>query len=841
MEVLLFFLLLALPFSLGFSYSEFTREDKEIRLKSYGRIGKRICQDPNFIESPVFKLKEALKRPLISKTLLDRIAKESNRPDITLTVDTMFIALIAPSLAGKTQCAFAMEELRPLYFALEQTSDTLTSNTQSIYLNFHSLSETLKKVGTKDLERIKQIATKENKTLFDMVLDAKVENFNGEEVTADVSDMSKKKGKFIKDYDEKDENEVVEVVNPDTEDISNPTPKMSFKDLGGIYAEISVNKLSNHESYKDVKYFTLGFLMKLAEEGNALFVDDETSGQSWMEFHAHRGGDRSELYYSAISISEARAKRDVFEKYFLFLDEFVGHPWAVLIRNLARAIGLGTIVANTNSDIGNLTGYAQAASSGDEANYVAWSYIVTKLNPFYWIEPISDASAPQDRELSVSLESKLMRKVTMILNNCPDDLAKNGLKIFFDNLKDEFCLTRPGVFEFVAFFIENVSVDKPFTALSFIDSLFRFTAKKVGLRKNKILGTGYGRLANLGLLLSNSYVTEVEKTDFMFHKKSFLKNHLYYLLNPVDKDDWAFLTFRPSEKGESLQVYKDGRLDDWMTELTFLRDTELLTILSCMFIVSKYSTIEDIVTGECLGKRGNPSLSSNTNPLAIKLDGNRLETLASVSLIDSSHHSLGSMHSTLSGQNGKIFIHNLLNNLISSREAGSRRNKKCEMIISSNLLENFLASIEVPFLYAANCTVPELLQKLTRSNCGINVGECKRTADKDKIDFKLDLFKTDKGKRFAVGECKNWALPVPVPKIIEAIQKAWNTKDCILNLIFCTEMNDFETSRSKLHEMANVSIYMTVKHENKITWIPIRERLDPDIVVLIFESSVIDS
>lgn len=61
-----------------------------------------------------------------------------------------------------------------------------------------------------------------------------------------------------------------------------------------------------------------------------------------------------------------------------------------------------------------------------------------------------------------------------------------------------------------------------------------------------------------------------------------------------------------------------------------------------------------------------------------------------------------------------------------------------------------------------------------------------------------------------------------------------------LNLIFCASIKDFEPSRTKLNEISEASTYITKKSEKQITWIPVRERLDPKIIVLIFESSVIN-
>lgn len=99
-----------------------------------------------------------------------------------------------------------------------------------------------------------------------------------------------------------------------------------------------------------------------------------------MRFHA----ERDSFTYSAISIQEIYAMNPEFlkkvrTKYYLFLDEFVGHYWTILIRNLACCLLIGTIVANTNSDIANLIGKLHSGASRG-----VWSFVVVKLDKTDW-------------------------------------------------------------------------------------------------------------------------------------------------------------------------------------------------------------------------------------------------------------------------------------------------------------------------------------------------------------------------------------------------------------------------------------------------------------------------
>lgn len=120
--------------------------------------------------------------------------------------------------------------------------------------------------------------------------------------------------------------------------------------------------------FMNVDLFVLGFLKSLVLDGNSNFNQG-----SWMLYHA----TRSDFLITRARISDIPV--GFFNGYCLFLDEFVGKDWAVYVRNLARAVGLRCVVANTNTRITNLTGKTKA--SGSEGVEV-WSIIVNRLNLF---------------------------------------------------------------------------------------------------------------------------------------------------------------------------------------------------------------------------------------------------------------------------------------------------------------------------------------------------------------------------------------------------------------------------------------------------------------------------
>lgn len=97
---------------------------------------------------------------------------------------------------------------------------------------------------------------------------------------------------------------------------------------------------------------------------------------TWMEYHANR----KNLTVKSTSISELDKDRDFFKGYCLFLDEFTGDVEKVMVRNLARLLGLRCIVANTNAVIANLLDKTQSTMSRTSGVAVVWSIVFTRLN-----------------------------------------------------------------------------------------------------------------------------------------------------------------------------------------------------------------------------------------------------------------------------------------------------------------------------------------------------------------------------------------------------------------------------------------------------------------------------
>jgi hypothetical protein len=278
---------------------------------------------------------------------------------------------------------------------------------------------------------------------------------------------------------------------------------------------------------RDQEFFTLGFLVALIEEAEDNYDKSSDSDlipdtkKSWMEFYSQRECERSEFYFSAISIRDALKKKDLFKKYFLFMDEFSGIPWAVLIRNLIRANGMRVLVEYIDSNIANFTGLSDKTYFSkrplSEIREV-WSIVVIRLNRIYL-----NASDPK--------YISLLEKIEDIIESFKDK-EKEAVRLFFkDFINDQFFKLRPGILELVREIILKLSIDKAQSANYIFDTIITNLGIELAAQKSRIRYTPQALLGNLGLFLSNSYDKKrssyfYEKLTPFFHLDSLIQYQL---------------------------------------------------------------------------------------------------------------------------------------------------------------------------------------------------------------------------------------------------------------------------------------------------------------------------
>ena len=120
-------------------------------LNNFIRIGERIrTAQVEYNESFSSKLEKALKTP--NEIIVNQFIKEFHPQNINAS--TCFTALAAPSMEGKTQFAFSLRKVKPLYFPMSEARRAGRQESQPIYTNFTNLARTLFNCAHRDLESL---------------------------------------------------------------------------------------------------------------------------------------------------------------------------------------------------------------------------------------------------------------------------------------------------------------------------------------------------------------------------------------------------------------------------------------------------------------------------------------------------------------------------------------------------------------------------------------------------------------------------------------------------------------------------------------------------------------
>ena len=115
-------------------------------LKKYVDLGRAIknCDEANGITREIDRMISYL-NSVSGQAILDESGESFSRT---------FLAILAPSMVGKTQLSFNLSENRSLYFALNQYLQFDSPGVQEIYLNYSSLNQNIYKFAKIDTDRI---------------------------------------------------------------------------------------------------------------------------------------------------------------------------------------------------------------------------------------------------------------------------------------------------------------------------------------------------------------------------------------------------------------------------------------------------------------------------------------------------------------------------------------------------------------------------------------------------------------------------------------------------------------------------------------------------------------
>lgn len=199
----------------------------------------------------------------------------------------------------------------------------------------------------------------------------------------------------------------------------------------------SASDLQNIHSH--VELSTLGFLHQLVQRV-------PQNEENWLQYFA----TQAEFSISNKSIIQVRL---AFDGFALFLDEFTASPENAFILNLARALGIPTVVSNTTTKIANFAG---PVGAGGGANPV-WATIVTTLDPPSRIAldlPVVIVNATEaDLTLSQALEK--------IIRLHPDGESGKVAEFLNDFIDFQLKNLRPGIAAFVVTILKDFARDPP--------------------------------------------------------------------------------------------------------------------------------------------------------------------------------------------------------------------------------------------------------------------------------------------------------------------------------------------------------------------------------------------
>ncbi len=554
----------------------------------------------------------------------------------------------------------------------------------------------------------------------------------------------------------------------------------------------------------------------------------------------------AELFsFAPISISEYNQNKFL-DGFVLFLDEFSDIPENKLIRNIARAIGMPIVLANTNTKVANLVDRPGARASGTSSGKKVWSTVVTKLDPAT-IEALDLLNEEEARDDHLTFTQAFEKLLSWFPR------SSNRMRSFLLELRDvHFDQLRPGIAAFLAEIIKEFAKNEPlgerFSVGAFLDYLLPKLAYKLNKRKN-CLATDFGAsLGQIALLLPESYYDQMagEDSDKSWRQPRFLENHLFYLKNPAD-DSNRFLTF--ASDGESPLLLMTN--SSWLKEYTVFRPEEHFTFLACLFLPF-FSTIGTMFYwADQAAVARNTSVTRSVNPNNIFLDGNSLEAQAAVAIARASHYQLNYVRESVrpvfscTGHEGLSFFVNLVYEL-SNGAAGFGR---MEFDFDSKL-ESFLERLLIPFLYGVNHE-NSLLEKYSttgsRTVLDLYARQYVRTSNSKQIDGKFFAKKSGiAGEVVVACECKNRKDKVDA-SLLRGIMEGFIKNQAKLGIVICAEAVDSPYSTSQFAiDCANFNRHVYrlevegIETNFKQFYTKVEYNRAPSMVVVILETSVID-
>ncbi len=449
---------------------------------------------------------------------------------------------------------------------------------------------------------------------------------------------------------------------------------------------------------------------------------------TWMEAYSKVG--RFEI--TLMTINEFKRKYNNTVPFCVFLDEFNAEWPSILVRNVARVIGAPCVVSNTNLNISNLVGSKNSSRDPEVELRVAqeqeWSLVFHQFG--HYNRQIGDAL--------MGLTESIVQLIAKLRARC-EDIGDERIANCFD-LVFGTCLdaTRPGIAEIVLNAIKNLlghQERKPLRQI--LEFIFTYVKDDICYRKYNMKNEP-AQLPKLALSFPQAYrqTAPTDDDDAIFNYKSFLDNHLYYLLHPSNGGKNFFLTFIPVFNDDSLRYFIREGFELWSKECTTFNKDGFFTIMSCLNIPIFRSTFSCLNLYYVNHGIQDYALAEASNVNALSNSGNRLEVAASAAIIDASQYSCISGAFSLSGQPAESFLINVLQNCINDTNVYSELPQR-SIAFDHRLEACFGSHAIMPFLHGMDLNVAgsvfKSLSSLNVTN-GIFVRKYDRCPNRDQID-----------------------------------------------------------------------------------------------------------
>ena len=593
--------------------------------------------------------------------------------DNTYDLSKAFITLAVPSLEGKTQFAFVLEKVRPLYFALGAINCPTTSDikAQPIYLNFENLNRSIQEFAQED---IKLIWKNTHDEIHERI----------------------KKLPYIKKY----------------------TGSRDYM------LRITADELKKHQNH--LKFSALGLLVHLVNDAKSYYdIIDASSRPSWLEYHANR----KTFKFFTKSIDEIPP--DFFKGYCLFLDEYEGMDYQVFLRNLAQVVGLRCVISNTNDQISSFLGIDHLDSSKTSDNSI-WSIVVNELKMgnyqtlnalagieenINWIyeNAISD-QFKDDRNLCSQFFNDFKEKQILELRPGVSFAVGNAINKFKSEHSD-----NKVTFEYLLGYITNELSKKLLNRKPYYNSI-----DEPGEIATLCLisCSSYNRKNQNPSL--NSRKTNLDSHFYYLINPSDPAKWIFLTLATyVSKIDFVNI-FNEANPTIPLRYIdeKDLKPVTWKHKLTYFKSEEILTILACMNLVCRWHSFVTIFQ-QSINVNNYGGLVDTSN-----IEKNMLTFLAMICFSHSSHRDPGKVSCSFSGQSGTNFLKNIFISSLSHYKSTPFKvtiNFQFPVESSNFKIHEYLDRITIPYLYVSNAELPDIFKTmLSRSEIGgrsINFGK----------------------------------------------------------------------------------------------------------------------